>query len=276
MSTTPNARKAAAREHQREHGGSYTAALAAVSPEAAAAARSTGSEAPNVAAAAAIQAVRYFDEVTTEVVGQGSALTKLRIVLSQYVVAALRDADKTRFSVEIGAPATGLWEEEICLAFAQAWMLGTTGALSDVRTPDPESRLTRVGDAVVSYGTISRADLYIFEESRLGIRFGVGPLGSGAAIQLEYLGTRNLGLVAVRRLEEMGTRLDFTAENITRDEVGSLLGTGHEARDVADKALARALIRSSIDKPGSPAELTFDDLVESFKFLIKVSDDRRR
>lgn len=271
MSNTPNARKSAARQHQREHGGSYTAALAAVSPEGAAAAPQLNSNTTRDAAAEAIRAVRYFDEATAHVVGQGDALKKLRTLLVQHVAAG--GAAGENVVVGIDAPERGLWEETICVAFAQAWVMGMTG-VDVVPAPceaEPKNGVTWVGDAAILEGIghgLGRSGYReLLEKDGLCVWYNTGKMASGSAITLRYLSTPELGFVVLRRLVELvGETPAFTVEDIAKS-VGNRKGTGDEARDLADKALARALVRSTIDSPGSSTGVIFEDVVEAFEFL---------
>lgn len=265
MSNTPTARKAAARQHQREHGGSYTAALAAVSPEAAAASRQGSAVQASDAATEAIRAVRFFDEATTDVVGQSLALGRLRTLLGQHVVAAHGQAGD-RIVVDIGASVRGLWEDTICIAFAQAWMLGTTGVAAEVLAAEPKNGVTWVGDVAIHDVALPPGDE--LGKCRLLLRYKLNKFGSDYAVSLRQLKADEMVFVAMRSLaEKVDGPLGFTGDDVAERVASRFTGTGDAARDIVDKALARALIRSNVDEPGSPTGVTIDDVAEGFAFL---------
>lgn len=179
--------------------------------------------------------------------------------------------------VEIGAPDRGIWEETIGIAFAQAWTFGTTGVIADVRSSEPKDGITWVGEVAIHDQNSSdvRAQRYrLSETAHLVIRYTAGKVGRFSANRLRLLDTRELGIVVVRHLvDKLGGTWDFSGDVLT-EHVGEVRGTADEARDLADKAIARALIRSSIDNPGSSAVVTLGDLVESFRFLDMPQQDR--
>ncbi|ORW08092.1 hypothetical protein DQP56_00085 [Mycolicibacter senuensis] len=223
--------------------------------------------------------MRHFDEATAAVVGQGDALQKLRTLLIQYVMvgAGCSESPALDLTVRIFAPEQGLWETKIATAFAQAWVLGTTGSIPAAEI-EPARNASPLPSQIIRIGGTAIYDPAYLDRNRAkcGLAVEITYRWQGTTpIELIYLSDEDLVAITMQRIGEMtGTALGFTIQDVIDARLSRkpsrtvLQGTADQAHDLADKAIAQALLRSSIDEQGSSADVTLDDVAAAFEFLI--------